>query len=378
MIDIKKVNPGIAFLNQLLPLSDPHVLQLAEKSSELEPHPEYISIVQKAFTTHSYNYTLLNGYMPLREKIAEYIQEKYKHKYSPKFEVTVTAGATQAIAAAIACSVKDSDEVIIFEPSFYTFSSMVVAAGARPVYIPLKSPNFQIDWDEVQKVITSRTRLIIINSPHNPTGAILTTNDLERLSKIVNGTNIQILSDESFNNMLFDGYEHQGIAQYAKLAERAFLVASLGKFFEVEGWKIGFCAAPAKMMDDFRRFQHVLSFTVNTPVQMAITGFFEHKDIYQAITAKFQQKRDFLLSSLKNSRFKMIPALGGYFQLMNYSRISGQKDTDFVQTLLTKNKIATLPLSCFYHDATDNGYIRICLAQTDETLAKAAEILCSL
>lgn len=378
MIDIKKENPGIAFLNQLFPLPDNQVIQLAEKGAELELNPKFADIVRKAFGSNNHNYSPLNGYLPLREKIADFIHENYKQKYSPKFEITVTAGATQAIAAAIACTVKDMEEVIIFEPSFYTYSSMVLAAGGRPVYIPLKYPNFHIDWDEVQKVINTRTKLIIINSPHNPTGTIFTANDLERLSKIVNGTNISILSDESFNNMLFDGYEHQSIAQYPKLVERSFLISSLGKFFEVEGWKIGYCAAPVKMMDDFRRFQHVLSFSVNTPIQIALTEFFENKDFYQSIAGKYQKKRDFLLSSLQKSRFKMIPALGGYFQLINYAEISGDKDSDFVRSLLVEKKIAVLPLSCFYHDATDNSYIRICLAQTDETLLKASEILCSL
>lgn len=378
MIDIKKENPGLAFLNQLFPLSDKQVLQLAEKSSELEPDPEFIEIVAKAFSANYHSYSHLNGYLPLREKIADFIHERYRHKYSPKFEITITAGATQAIASAIACSVKDADEVIIFEPSFYTYSSMVSAAGGRPVYVPLKYPNFHIDWDEVQKVITSRTKLIIINSPHNPTGAILTTNDLERLSKIVNGTNIKILSDESFNNILFDGYEHQSAAKYPKLVERSFLISSLGKFFGVEGWKIGYCAAPAKMMDDFRRFEHVLSFSVNTPIQIALTEIFDRRETFQSIAGKYQKKRDFLLSSLQKSRFKMIPALGGYFQLINFEKISDQKDIDFVQQLLTESKIATIPLSCFYHDASDYSYIRICMAQTDQTLSEAAEILSRL
>ena len=378
MIDIKKENPGIAFLNQLFPLPDEQVLQLAEKSSELGPHSEFIEIVTKAFSANCHNYSHLNGYLPLREKIADFIEERYRQKYSPKFEITITAGATQAIAAAIACSVKDSDEVIIFEPSFYTYSSMVMAAGGRPIYVPMKYPNFHIDWDEVQKVISTRTKLIIINSPHNPTGTILTTNDMERLAKIVNGTNISILSDESFNNMLFDGYEHQSIAQYPKLAERSFLISSLGKFFGVEGWKIGYCVAPAKMMDDFRRFEHVLSFSVNTPIQIALTEFFDKRDIYQSLAGEYQKKRDFLLSSLQNSRFKMIPALGGYFQLLNFGEISDEKDTEFVQRLLIENKVAVFPLSCFYHDATDASYMRICIAQTDETLAKAAEILSRL
>lgn len=378
MIDIKKENPGIAFLNQLFPLPDEQVLQLAEKSVELGLHPDFTEIVKKTFSSNCHNYSHLNGYLPLREKIADFIHERYKQKYSPKFEITITAGATQAIAAAIACSVKDSDEVIIFEPSFYTYSSMVVAAGGRPVYIPLKYPNFHIDWDEVQKVVSTRTKLIIINSPHNPTGTILSTIDMERLAKIVNGTNINILSDESFNNMVFDGYEHQSIAQYPKLVERSFLISSLGKFFEVEGWKIGYCIAPAKMMADFRRFEHILSFSVNTPIQTALTEFFDNKSVYQSIAGNYQKKRDFLLSSLQNSRFKMIPALGGYFQLLNYEGISDNKDTDFVQHLLAENKIAVFPLSCFYHDATDHSYIRICMAQTDETLAKAAEILSRL
>ncbi|HEX2936365.1 MAG TPA: aminotransferase class I/II-fold pyridoxal phosphate-dependent enzyme, partial [Bacteroidales bacterium] len=174
------------------------------------------------------------------------------------------------------------------------------------------------------------------------------------------------------------GYEHQSIAQYPKLAERAFQISSLGKFFGVEGWKIGYCVAPAKMMDDFRRFEHVLSFSVNTPLQIAFTEIYDKRDAYQSIAGKYQKKRDFLLSSLQNSRFKMIPALGGYFQLLNYGEISDEKDTDFVQRLLVEHKIAVFPLSCFYHDATDHSYIRICIAQTDDTLAKAADILSRL
>lgn len=378
MLDIKKENPGIAFLNQFNPTLGDDVLQLVERSPELGPESKFLEIAQQTIVSGYHNYSHLNGYIPLRNKIAEFIDTAYSYKYSPKFEITITSGASQAISTAIACLISDGDEVIIFEPSYFIYAPMVLALGGRPLYVPLKLPNFYIDWDEVQKGITSRTKLIIFNTPHNPTGAIFSALDLEKLSKIVHGTNIQIISDESFNNMLFDGYAHQSIARYPKLAERSFLISSCGKFFEAEGWKVGFCAGPAKMMDDFRRFHHVFSFSVTHPLQVAMEDFFNHPTIYQGISAKFQKKRDFFISSLKNSRFKVVPSLGTYYQLLNYADISSVKDTEFVQELLVHKKIAVFPLSCFYHDGTDNRFIRICLAQPDETLLKAAEILCSI
>jgi methionine transaminase len=375
MIDIKKIHPCIPYFNNLSTLSDKTIINLTSNGQNCLDHEKIKEIALSAITSGHSGQSDLNGHHELRKKIADYFEKQYTWKYNPATEITITAGAPQAISTIISSIIKEGEEVIIIEPSFFSYGQIVEANSGRPVYIQMKQPDFHIDWDEVQKCVNSRTKLIIINSPHNPSGTLMNASDMERLAKMINGTKILILSDESFLNILFDNYEHQSIARFPKLAERAFIVSSLGKWFSTDGWKIGFCAAPSKLSSDFRLFHNVLSYSVNNPFQVAFSLLLEEPENYQSVAIKLQAKRDLLISELKKSKFMLHPSQGSYFQLLNFSKISSKKDSAFAQYLLEEKSIATVPLSFFYHDLADQKYIRICFAQPDETLLKAIEIL---
>ena len=373
MIDIKKIHPGINYFDKLSAYSGNGYINIANTS--LQPDAKIISALAKSFKSGLNLYTGLDGYLPLRQIITSLIEKNYTYSFNPETEITITAGASQAIAIAISAFIKEGDEAIIFEPSYYTYGSLVQANGGRPLYIRLKQPDFHIDWDEVQKGINSRTKLILINSPHNPSGSILSAHDMERLSRIVNGTNIIVVSDESFENIIFDNYEHQSVARFPKLAERSLIISSFGKSLHTEGWKLGYCAAPAKISADFRKFHHFMSFSVNAPMQTAIYDILSQPELIQNISAQLQAKRDLLLNGLKKSRFRITPSHGTYYQLLNYCEISNVKDMEFAQELLDKHKLVVFPLSYFYHDLADLKFIRICFAQPDDLLKKAIEIL---
>jgi methionine transaminase len=375
MIDIKKTHPGLSYLSNLLSYDE--IINLASESQTFAPHKNLIKAATNALI-HNNQCTDLDGYLPLREKISQYIQGAYTYAYKPLEEITITAGTTQALTTAIAAFVRDGDEVILFEPAFYSYGLMIMANGGRPVYIPMKQPDFHIDWDEVQKRITSRTKMIIINTPHFPTGAIFSAEDMEKLNKILAGSKIVILSDESFGQIIFEDYEHQSIARFPKLAGRSIIVSSFGKALHTEGWEIGYCLAPAKISAELRKFQHLQIQTVNTPLQVALNEYLRDPSVFQEVNKKFQAKRDIVVNGLKHSNFAICPSKGTYFLILNYASISEEKDVDFCNHLLEKHKIAVMPLSYFYHDLSDQKNVRICFAKADETLQKAVEILKSL
>jgi methionine transaminase len=375
MIDIKKIHPGITYLNNLSSLVNKEIVNLASENTDLMPHKKLIKAAQKAIAGKHNQYTDLNGYLPLREKVSQFIQKEYTYAYNPDEEVTITAGSSQAITSAISAFIREGDEVILFEPAFYSYDLIIMANGGRPVYIPLKRPEFYTDWSEVQKVINSRTKMIIINSPHYPTGSILSAGDMEKLAKIIHGTKIVLLSDESFNQIVYEGYEHQSVARYPKIAENALIFSSFGKVLHTEGWKLGYCLAPSKLSASFRKVHHLQTFAVNTPFQVAIAEVLSDPDMTSEVAKTYQAKRDMVINGLKNSRFKITPSKGTYFQLLNYGGISDEKEVEFSHHLLENQKIAVMPLSFFYHDLIDQKFVRLCFARTEETLTRAIDIL---
>lgn len=378
MIDIQKINPGVVLFGRMQQLSDKRIQNLCNEGADWLLHDQLLRSFKNSFVANTLMYAPLVGYYPLREKISRQIENDYSYTYHPESEITITAGAANAISIAISAFIKEGDEVIIFEPSYFTYSPVVLANGGRPRYIKLKLPDFHIDWEEVQKGITGNTRMIIINSPHNPTGKLFTAQDMERLARIVNGTKIIILSDESFDRIVFEGYEHQSIARFPKLAERSLIIFSFGKSLLTEGWKVGYCLAPEKLSADFRKFHHMFSFSVNLPFQVAISEIFNEKGIFEDKAKQMEGKRNQLIMGLKNSGFKIDPSKGSYFQILNYSGISDERDTDFCNQLLEKHHLAVMPLSYFYHDSSDNKLFRVCFSVSEETLEKALLSLNSL
>ncbi|MDP4207194.1 MAG: aminotransferase class I/II-fold pyridoxal phosphate-dependent enzyme [Bacteroidota bacterium] len=378
MTNIKRNHPGIAYLSGLSELGYSDFINLANEDTDLLPSGKLLKAATHALTKGFNNYTDLNGYLQLRKNISQFVMKEFAYTYDAHSEITITAGISQAVSTAISSLIREGDEVIIFEPAFYVYDLMIMANGGRPVYIQLKQPDFHIDWDEVQKVINSRTKMIIINSPNFPTGSVFSVTDMEKLAKIINGTKIIILSDESFHQIVFDGIEHLSVARFPKVAEQTMIISSFGKALHVEGWKLAYCLAPAKIMADFRKLHNVLSYSVNAPLQVALSSVLEDDEIFKGIVEKFQAKRDLLLDGLKDTKFKFTPSKGTYFQVLNYSDVFDGKEGDFCNYLLETKKLALMPLSYYFHDLIDQKCVRVCFGKSDETLKKAIEILNSL
>lgn len=323
-------------------------------------------------------YAPMPGVESLRKAIAKKVETTYGVRYSPETEITITAGATQALYTAISSFVKDTDEVIIFEPAYDSYAPAVKANGGLVKYAELKAPLFKIDWNSVKRMVSNRTRMIIINSPHNPTGSLLTAEDMQQLEMLTSNTDIIVLSDEVYEHLIFDGITHQSVCLYPELLNRSIVVGSFGKTFHATGWKTGFVLASEELTKEFRKHHQFVVFASNTPIQHAIADFIADPLNYSGLPAFYQAKRDFFASGLEQSRFKIIPCHGTYFQLLDYSAISDETEMDFAERLVKENGIAVIPVAPFYHNHLNQQLIRVCFAKTEETLAKAAEILCKI
>lgn len=377
MISSKLPGVGTTIFTIMSKMASEHkAINLSQGYPDFECSPALIDRVEKHMRAGHNQYAPMQGLPALRQAIARKTEKMYTAKYDPESEITVTAGATQAIYTAITAVVKEGDEVIVFEPAYDTYVPVIKLNGGVPIFVQMKPPHFSIDWDAVQKHVTGRTRMIIINSPHNPTGAILTAQDMGRLEKLTAGTNIIVLSDEVYEHILFDGLEHQSVARYPKLAERSFVVSSFGKTYHTTGWKMGYCLAPEKLMAEFRKIHQFLVFAVNTPLQHAFAEELdENEGGYRALPDFYQEKRDYFLDQLKGTRFRIDPTRGTYFQLLEYSSISKEKDRGLAERLTREIGVASIPISEFYHEAIKHTYLRFCFAKQKETLKKAADKL---
>lgn len=354
--------------------SEHNAINLSQGFPDFNCSPVLVELVNKYMKEGHNQYSPMPGVMTLREAIAEKTEELYSAKYDPDAEITITAGATQAIFTAIAAIVREDDEVIIFEPAYDCYQPAIELNGGKTIYIQLKAPKYNIDWDEVKKVINHRTKMIIINTPHNPTGSIMTAADMAKLEKITRNTDIVILSDEVYEHIIFDD-EHQSVTRYPRLAERSFVVSSFGKTYHTTGWKMGYCLAPKNLMTEFRKVHQYVVFACNTPVQYALAEFIKQKEHYLELGKFYQQKRDHFARLLKGSRFSFEPANGTYFQLLRYEGMTDEKDTDYAVRLIKEAGIASIPISVFYHKPVDNHVLRFCFAKKEETLEQAAEML---
>lgn len=323
-------------------------------------------------------YAAMPGTMELRERIAEIISLSYDANYHPETEITVTAGATQAIYTALAAFIRQGDEVLVFEPTYDCYVPAIELQGGVVVYSQLQADDFSINWNDVRQKITHKTKAILINSPHNPSGTVLSQKDLLELENIVAGTNILVISDEVYEHMVFDGNTHQSVTRSKILKEQSILVSSFGKTVHTTGWKIGYVAAPKEIMTEFRKVHQFLVFVVNHPLQLALADFLADTKNYTELKQFYQAKRDLFLKLTKQSRLVPLKCEGTYFQLMSYKAISNEADTDIAIRLTSEKKLATIPLSVFYHQKTDHKLLRFCFAKKDETLEKAAEIICGL
>jgi len=340
--------------------------------------PELKSLVEKYMRAGHNQYAPMPGVMVLREAIAEKTEFLYSAQYDPETEISISAGATQAIFTAISALVKEGDEVIIIEPAYDCYAPAVELAGGKCVFFQMDPLHYSINWSEFQKLINPRTRMILINTPHNPSGAVLSAADMQKLEKLTRNSDILILSDEVYEHIVFDGIEHQSVARFPGLAERSIIISSFGKTYHATGWKVGYCLAPARLMAEFRKVHQFLVFSVNTPIQYAYAEFIKRKDGYLGLPAFYQEKRDMFGKLFAGSRFRFEPSRGTYFQLLNYSAISDEKDVDFARRLTIENGVASIPVSVFYHKKTESKVLRFCFAKSNDEMERAAEKLLRL
>lgn len=375
-ISSKLPRAGTTIFTVMSKLANEHnAINLSQGFPDFECPPELVQAVSKAMRAGHNQYAPMPGLVSLREMIAQKTEELYGAKYDPETEITVTAGATQAIYTAIAAIIREGDEVIMFEPAYDCYEPAIELNGGKAIYLRLKAPDYGIDWNEVKKVVNHRTRMIIVNTPHNPTGAVLGEADMKQLEKLTKNTDIIVLADEVYEHIIFDGRRHESVARYSGLAERSFIISSFGKTFHTTGWKMGYCLAPKELMTEFRKVHQFLVFSCNTPAQHGITAFLKNKNHYLGLGAFYQEKRDKFNSLIKGSRFTLVPSPGTYFQLLSYDNITKEKDTDYAVRLIKENGVAAIPISVFYHKPVYDNMLRFCFAKRDETLEKAAEVL---
>lgn len=336
-----------------------------------------LQAVNDAMQADFNQYPMMSGAPVLRNAIAAKVAALYGHQYDVNAEITVTAGATQALTTAILCCVHPGDEVIVIEPSYDSYVPAITLAGGVPVLVQMEAgaDGYTVPWSTVAAVVNGKTRLIVINTPHNPTGSVLRVADMDALADIVRGTDVLILSDEVYEHMVYDGARHESVCRYPELAARAFVVSSFGKTYHVTGWKVGYVAAPAALMAEFRKVHQYNVFTVNTPMQHGIASYMADPKPYLELPAFYQRKRDLFRAGLKGSRFELLPADGTYFQCVRYDKISTQMEAQFAEWLTTEIKVAAIPVSAFYQQGKESGIVRFCFAKQDETLALALERL---
>lgn len=318
------------------------------------------------------------GVQALREQISKKIESLYGIEYDANSEITVTSGATEALYDAITAFVHKDDEVIVLKPAYDTYEPTIKLNGGIPVQIQLEGEDYKVNWDKVRAAISPKTRMIIINTPHNPTGTILSKKDMQELENILKNTNIILLSDEVYEHLIFDGLGHQSASRFPGLAERAIICASFGKTFHNTGWKTGYCVAPKELMKEIRKIHELTVFSVNHPMQVAYAEYLKDPENYLELSSFYQQKRDLFLNLIKDSNFTWKPSTGTYYQLLNFSEITQENDVNFSERLVKEKGLASIPISVFNIDLKDNSQLRFCFAKTDETLEKAAEILCKL
>ncbi len=352
-----------------------NAINLSQGFPNFNTSKELIVLVNSSMLKGNNQYAPMPGIYSLRDAISQKIENLYGVTYNPETEITITAGATQAIFTAIAACIKKDDEVIIFKPAYDCYEPAIELFGGKPVTIQFDPEGFKIDWHKVKKLISAKTKMIIINTPHNPSGRVLSYDDMKQLEALLKNTNILLLSDEVYEHIIFDGEKHQTAALFPVLAERAFITFSFGKTFHNTGWKLGYCIAPAELTKEFRKVHQYNVFSVK---QVALTNYIKSPQNYLELSSFYQEKRDLFLSLVKDSRFKFTPSKGTYFQLLNFELITDEYDYDFAVRLIKEKKIASIPVSEFNINNYDSKVLRFCFAKTDDSLKSAADILCNI
>ena len=367
--------PTSIFTTMSVLANEQGAINLAQGFPNFEADPTLIELVAKAMRDGYNQYAPMGGVYSLRETISEKIQALYNRSYHPRSEITVTVGATQAIYTAISAFVWPGDEVIVLKPAYDCYEPAIIAQGGRPVLVQMSSKDYSIDWEELRTAMSSRTKMVIINTPHNPSGRTFSSDDMLNLQTLLEGTDIVLLSDEVYEHIVFDENTHESVSKYDGLASRSLVCSSFGKTFHVTGWKMGYCAAPDYLMKEFQKIHEFNVFCANHPIQKALAQYLKNSENYLGLGAFFQSKRDRFLAGIKESRFSFTPSQGTYFQLLDYSEISDEADVELARRLTTEYGLASIPISVFNKDQEDHKQLRFCFAKTEDTLDRAIEII---
>ena len=372
----KLPNVGTTIFTVMSALASKHnALNLSQGFPNFKSDQKLIDLVYNAMNTGNNQYAPMAGSLDLRNAISKKFESLYNSSYHPETEITVTAGATQAIFTIISAFIKPNDEVIIFRPAYDCYEPAIELNGGKTISIQLKAPYYKVDWTVVKKKINHKTKMVIINTPQNPSGNVLTQEDMLQLQSLLTGTDIILLSDEVYEHIIFDGETHQSACLFPDLKNRSFVVASFGKTFHNTGWKMGYCCAPIELMEEFKKVHQFNVFCVNHPIQIALADYLQEPNHYLELSEFYQQKRDLFLSLIKGSKFTFRPSKGTYFQVLDYSKINNDHDMDFAKYLTIDHKIASIPMSVFNEYGLDQKVLRFCFAKTEDTIKKAADIL---
>ncbi len=375
-INSKLPNTGTTIFSIMSALANKHqAINLSQGFPNYDSGDQLFELVTKHMREGKNQYAPMPGHLKLREQIAQKYHHLYGEQYDPTSDIVVTAGATQAIFTAITAFIRANDEAIIIEPAYDCYRPAIELNDGVAVPYELEAPHYEIDWDRFKRLINFRTKLIIVNTPQNPSTNVFTDADWDQLAKLTHNTDIIILSDEVYEHIVFDGVKHASILRHPDLKHRSIATYSFGKTFHNTGWKLGYCMGPPALMKEFKKVHQFNVFSVNTPMQYALADFIEDKSTYENLSSFYQAKRDRFTQALEGSRFKMIPSGGTYFQLADYSEISGLKDTEFAKQLTIEHGVAAIPVSVFYSSGRQDKVIRFCFAKTDDLLDKATERL---
>ena len=375
----KLPNVGTTIFTVMSRLAQEHnAINLSQGFPDFECAPELRALVPKYFNAGLNQYPPMAGVPALREIIAEKSAALYGTSYDPEHEVTVVPGATYGIFTAVSAFVRPGDEVIVFEPAYDSYVPAIEVNGGKPVFVRLKYPDYSIDWQAVARAITPKTRMLIINTPNNPTASVFSAEDMRSLEGLLRDTDIVVISDEVYEHLIYDGGRHESVSRFRGLAERSFVVSSFGKTYSVTGWKMGYVLAPKELMAEFRKVHQFNVFVANGPLQHVLAEHMKNRDAYLALGDFYQRKRDFFLDQLQGSRFRPLPSRGTFFQNLAYEAITDEKDSDLAVRLTKEKGVAAIPLSVFYHDRHCDRVLRFCFAKSEATLARGAAILRSL
>jgi methionine transaminase len=372
----KLPSAGVSIFAVMSRLAQEHgAINLSQGFPDFDCAPELIDTVERHMRAGQNQYAPMPGVPALREALAEKIEALYGRRYDPATEILITSGATEALFSTLTALVHPGDEVLLFQPAYDSYVPAVQLSGGTPRFVTLRPPDYRVDWDEVRRAVSPRTRVIVINSPHNPTGTLLDAGDIREIERILATTSAVVVADEVYEHIVFDGATHESMARHPVLADRAVVISSFGKTYHTTGWKVGYCAAPRALAEEIQRVHQFVTFAVNTPVQHAYAEFVRRDPLCASLGPFYQRKRDYFLSLIAGSRFRPLPCRGTYFQMLDYSAISVEPDAAFAMQLIAQYGVAAIPISPFLHREDAGPVLRFCFAKREETLERAAERL---